>query len=369
MTAPLAFCTGASADGKPFQPDELAQMLAPIALYPDSLLAQILIASTYPLEVVQADRWVKQNGSLQGDMLNAALDKMDWDPSIKALVPFQQVLSMMDEQLDWTQKLGDAFLAQQDDVMDCVQKLRADARAQDNLNSSSLQQVIVERDIIRIEPYDPEVVYVPAYNPVVIYGLWPYPGFPPFYRGPPVIGPGLAFAAGVAVGVAWCHGWGNWNWGNHTLNVNVNRNINVNNLKNPNIQTARWQHDPGHRKGVPYRDTTSRERYAQRSPGSVEGRRDFRGYTQPAADKDMHPTGYAGANAQQPSLDRARGASAAAGATDDKRFGQTRPTAFEGMQSGNMAAQHSDRGFSSRQGSMGGGAGRGGGGGGSRGRR
>ena len=283
VAAPLvSFCASASADDKPFKPEELDQMLAPIALYPDPLLAQILIASTYPLEVVQADRWVKQNSNLDQDEINAALDKMDWDPSIKALVPFPDVLSMMNEQLDWTQKLGDAFLAQQDDVMDSVQKLRAEAHAQDNLESTGEQQVIVQDNIIQIEPADPQVIYVPAYDPVVVYGAWPYPAYPPYYWAAPVVGAGLAFAAGVAVGVAWSHGWGNWNWGNHTVNVNVNHNVNVNNLKNTHIQTANWEHDPAHRKGVAYRDQASRQRYSQQSPGSAEARRDFRGYSQPA---------------------------------------------------------------------------------------
>jgi hypothetical protein len=353
-------------DGKPFKLEELDQMLAPIALYPDPLLAQILIASTYPLEVVQADRWVKQNSGLEEDEINAALDKMDWDPSIKALVPFPDVLSMMSEQLDWTQKLGDAFLAQQDDVMDSVQRLRAEAHARDNLESTSEQKVIVQDNIIQVEPADPEVVYVPAYDPVVVYGAWPYADYPPYYWAAPVVGAGLAFAAGVAVGVAWGHGWGNWNWGNHTINVNVNHNINVNNLKNTHIQTAKWEHDPAHRKGVAYRDQASRERYAQKYPGSAEARRDFRGYSQPTGERGLHPAGYNDANRQQPSFDRARdtGAAGRYGETGHGGSEQSRPAAFEGMNSGSSAREHSDRGFSSRQGSMGGGGGWGGGGGG-----
>ncbi len=132
--------------GKTFKQEELDQLLAPIALYPDSLLAQILMASTYPLEVVQAGRWIKANQTLKGDALTAALEKENWDPSVKSLVNFPQVLDQMNEKLDWTQKLGDAFLVQQKDVMDTVQKLREKAEAQGNLESSEQQKVIVEKE-------------------------------------------------------------------------------------------------------------------------------------------------------------------------------------------------------------------------------
>jgi len=157
----------------------LEQILAPIALYPDSLLAQILMASTYPLEVVQADRWAKQNKDLKGDALTAALEKQPWDPSVKSLVNFPQVLAMMSEKLDWTQKLGDAFLAQQKDVMDTVQGLRKKAVDAGNLKTTKEQQVIVEKETIIIEPASTQVVYVPTYNPTVVYGAWPYPAYPP----------------------------------------------------------------------------------------------------------------------------------------------------------------------------------------------
>ncbi|MFZ0611979.1 MAG: DUF3300 domain-containing protein, partial [Desulfobacterales bacterium] len=151
-------------NGKTFKQEELDQLLAPIALYPDSLLAQILMASTYPLEVVQAGKWTKANQTLKGDALTAALEKENWDPSVKSLVNFPQVLDLMNEKLDWTQKLGDAFLAQQKDVMATVQKLRAKAEEQGNLKSSEQQKVIVEKatQTIVIEPANPQVVYVPT---------------------------------------------------------------------------------------------------------------------------------------------------------------------------------------------------------------
>jgi len=164
-----------------FKKEELDQMLAPIALYPDSLIAQILMASTYPLEVVEAERWLRQNKHLKGDELNNALLKKTWDPSIKSLCHFPDVLFAMSDKLDQTRKLGDAFLSQEDDVMATIQELRQKARDQGNLKTTKEQQVIVEREIIRIEPADPAVVYVPVYDPLYVYGPWWYPLYPPYY--------------------------------------------------------------------------------------------------------------------------------------------------------------------------------------------
>jgi hypothetical protein len=268
-----------------FGQEELDQMLAPIALYPDSLLAQILMAATYPLEVVQADRWTKANRNLTGDQLNDALDQNDWDPSVKALVPFPQVLTMMSERLEWTQKLGDAFLDQEDEVMDTVQKLRARAEAAGNLRDTEQQRVIVEEGDIVIEPAQPEVVYVPVYDPFVIYGPWWYPAFPPFFFPPPpgvIVVRGFGFWPRIVVGRTWGHAWGHWDWHHHSINVNINRSINVNrnvNVTRSSIQTTRWQHDVSHRKGVSYRNETTRERYGQQARGA-ETRRDFRGFGQ-----------------------------------------------------------------------------------------
>ena len=236
-----------------FQQEELDQMLAPIALYPDSLLGQILVAATYPDQVTEADQWVRQNSNLQGDELNAALDGMDWDLSVKALVPFPQVLSMMSDKMDWTQRMGDAFLAQQEDVMDTIQRLRAKAHAQGNLKSTDQQKVVVRGESIEIEPANPRVVYVPTYNPTVIYGSWWYPAYPPYaynpyyphyaydpyYTGVGFVTAGLfGFAAGIAVGSVWNSGWGHWDWGRHNVNVNINRTININ---RNDIRSTRYQ--------------------------------------------------------------------------------------------------------------------------------
>ena len=220
--APAAPTASTPAKSGTFLPEELEQMVAPIALYPDPLLAQVLMASTYPLEIVEAARWKTANASVTGDAVAEALKKEDWDPSVKSLVTFPDVLAMMDKEIAWTQKLGDAFLAQQAALMDAVQRLRAKAKAEGTLMSSKEQNVIEEAPppppadaapaaaaapaqttIIKIEPADPEVVYVPTYNPTVVYGTWPYPAYPPYapYYPPGYVASNmLSFGVGVACG-------------------------------------------------------------------------------------------------------------------------------------------------------------------------
>src|SRR5262245_12339644 len=230
-------------DAPTFSSEELEQIVAPIALYPDSLLAQVLMASTYPLEVVEAARFAKENPNLKDQALDDALQGKTWDASVKSLVSFPQVLTMMNEKLDWTQKLGDAFLAEQSSVMDAVQRLRQKAKAEGNLESTKEQKVIVEQapptevvveqappTIIKIEPADPQVVYVPTYNPTVVYGAWPYPTYPPYSYYPPGYVPGAAlfsFGMGMAVGAAL---WGdcNWGWGGGDVDIDVNEYNNFN---------------------------------------------------------------------------------------------------------------------------------------------
>jgi len=277
-----------------FRQEELDQILAPIALYPDSLLAQILMAATYPLEVVQADRWVKSNRNVPPDALNDALDRQAWDSSVKALVPFPNILSMMSERLDWTQQVGDAFLAQEADVMATIQDLRAKAYAAGNLRTTQQQTVSRQGAIIVIEPANPQVVYVPVYSPMVVYGNWWYPAYPPvaIYPYPPsafVMAGVITFGVGIAIASAWNHGWGYWDWGHRHVYVNVNRTVNINRtttvIHTREMKTTTWSHDPGHRRGVAYRDPRTRERYAPANRQAVDNRRDFRGYDQrgPAA--------------------------------------------------------------------------------------
>ncbi len=176
-----------------FKPEELEALVAPIALYPDSVLSQVLMASTYPLEIVHAARWVKANPKVKGDAAVKAVADQPWDVSVKSLVAFPQVLEPMNDKLDWTQKLGDAFLAQEKDVLAAVQRLRNKAQQSGNLKTTEQQKVIVEpattaapgvQTVVRIEPADPQVIYVPAYNPAVVYGSWGYPSYPPYYWPP-----------------------------------------------------------------------------------------------------------------------------------------------------------------------------------------
>jgi Protein of unknown function (DUF3300) len=288
LAVPAAPLSAAESAQQTIKPEEIEQLVAPIALYPDELVSQIFMASTYPLEVVEADRWAKQNKNLKGDALAQALEKQDWDPSVRSLVNFPDVLSKMSEKLDWTQKLGDAFLSQQKEVMDAVQRLRAKAEAAGNLKTTEQQKVIVEEKIIKIEPANPQVIYVPTYNPTVVYGAWPYPAYPPYPWYPPgyVFGSLFAFGAGVALGAAWGYAWGGANWRGGNVDVNINRNTNFNNTINRNNFSQRvgqggqgqWQHDPSHRKGVGYRDNNTAQKFNRGSNAqAVQAREDFRG--------------------------------------------------------------------------------------------
>lgn len=197
-----------------FSQEELAQMLAPIALYPDALLTQILMAATYPFEIAEAERWITRNPYLKGDALDEALSAKDWDVSVLALCHYPKVLTMLSENLSWTASVGDAFANQEEDVMDTIQELRARARAAGNLASSPEQQVIVEDRYIRIEPAAPEYIYIPAYDPYYVYGTWWLPLFPPvsiILPGLVVSGPGLFFSPRFYVGFG-VFGWSSFNW-------------------------------------------------------------------------------------------------------------------------------------------------------------
>ena len=267
--------------------EELDQLVAPIALYPDALLAEVLMASTYPLEVVQADRWATANKALKADQLKAAVDKQSWDDSVKSLVATPSVLAMMSEKLDWTQKLGDAILAQQPDVMDAVQRLRTKAQANNKLASTKEQKVSVtqqeNKQVIVIEPTVPDMVYVPYYEPAVVYGDWPYPDYPAYYFPPPlgyvpgaVLATGIAFGAGYALG-RWTSGGNYWgggvNWGGG--NINVNRPVNINNI---NVGNNNWQHNPTHRQGVKYSNTNVQQKFSNNNVrAGSQDRADFRG--------------------------------------------------------------------------------------------
>jgi Protein of unknown function (DUF3300)/Chaperone of endosialidase len=265
---------------------QLDQLVAPIALYPDSLLAQVLIASTYPLEVVQADRFAKSNKGLKGDKLQAALSKQDWDASLKSLVSTPTVLAMMNDKLDWTEKLGDAVLAQQADVMDAVQRLRSAAQSNGKLESSKQQTVKTEqqagKQVIVIEPTSPETVYVPYYDPGVVYGAWPYPEYPPYYFPP---APGYVVGGALARGLAWGAGfaignavWNNFDWGRGNINVDINRDVNINrNVNRNDVKFSNWQHNPSHRRGVSYNNDAVKNKFANANIKSGDRKLDYRG--------------------------------------------------------------------------------------------
>lgn len=294
-TAALAFAPfhglRAQESNKPFTTEQLDQMLAPIALYPDALLSQVLMASTYPLEVVEAARWSQANPNLKGDAAVAAVKDKSWDVSVKSLVAFPQTLQMMSNQLDWTQKLGDAMIGQQKDVATAVQRLRAKAQAAGNLKSTPQQTVTTQSSggasAIVIEPANPEQIYVPYYNPAWAYGTWPYPSYPPPYYPPPpnygaALMTGMMFGLGVAAGAAmfggWHWGYGGGGWGNSYTTVNVNRATSITNNFNANrYRNGQWSHDPEHRDGVPYRTPAERQEFGQHRPDSAAQRQQFRG--------------------------------------------------------------------------------------------
>ena len=275
-----------------FRQEELAQMLAPIALYPDSLIALILMASTYPLEVVEAERWLRQNSGLKGDALDNALQEKTWDPSVESLCHFPDVLFAMSDKLDQTRKLGDAYLAQQEDVMATIQDLRRRAEEQGNLKTTKEQTVIDEDQDIRIEPADPQVVYVPAYNPFYAYGPWWYPAYPPWswYYPPGVVITGgfIGFGPPFFIGFdlfSWC--WFDWN--SHFIFVNYGRTRHFHRHHRGDHDSGEhhWQHNPVHRRGVAYRDRGTSERFAQEKPRRSSVTRETRGY--PAGTYERKP--------------------------------------------------------------------------------
>ena len=289
-----------AADPPAFTVEQLDQMLAPIALFPDALLSQVLMASTYPSDVAEAADWAFANRSLQGDEAVKAVRGKPWDPSVQSLVAFPQVLAMLGEKPEWVHDLGDAFLAQPEAVMDSVQFLRSKAKNAGNLSSNEQQIVTVEAappppqtivvnapppptQIITIAPANPQVIFVPVYNPVHVFGPWWHPLFPPFFFPPPPRwgfgwNPvGTAIWWGVGIGVTYAL-WGGVDWRRRNVNINVNQwnSIHVNNRITSNNRNVNWNHNPGSRRGVPYRDAATRDRLQDRM-GERGDRPDFRG--------------------------------------------------------------------------------------------
>lgn len=280
-----------------FKQEELDQMLAPIALYPDALLSQILMASTYPLEVVQAARWSRDNPDLKGEDAVRAVEPMDWDPSVKSLVAFPRVVAEMDEKLDWTQRLGEAFLAQQSQVMNTVRDLRQKAYAAGNLKSNEYYRVVPQGRTIVIESPYPEVIHVPYYDPLVVYGPWWWPAYPPVYWAP---WPGYYAYPGFA-GFYWSFGivigprffFGAFDWHHQHVTVVHIRHPAVHHHLTKSGQVI-WKHDPGHRRGVAFRHAALREKFTPSGRADFEARSDFR-------QRDPAPLTGGGSLLQRPS--------------------------------------------------------------------
>jgi Protein of unknown function (DUF3300) len=292
----------------PLSSAQLEQLVAPIALYPDPLLAQVLMAATYPLEVVEAARWSQANPGVTGTELEAAMQQQPWDPNVKALTALPQTLQMLNDKLDWTQQLGDAFLGQQRAVLDAAQRLRARAEAAGNLETTPQQKVArvaappepgsdaPATTVYVIEPATADEYAVPIYDPNVVYGAWPYPGNRPFYWSPPdfTARDALSFAAGVAVGSAI---WGRADWWQHRVNINIRR---FNQFNHTNITRNTWVHDPAHRHDVPYRDRSVAARFSDK--GKSEAAReslDAQSKSSERAERSKHTQTKRGARSGQ----------------------------------------------------------------------
>jgi hypothetical protein len=377
--APAAAAPAAAA----FSETDLEQIVAPIALYPDSLMLQIMMAATYPLEVVQASRWLSANPDLTGDKLDEGLKGQDWDPSVKSICNFREVVKRLNDNLDWTKDLGDAFLAQENDVMAAVQRMRAKANEAGTLKTTEQQTVIIKEKVIIIEPAKPEVVYVPTYYPTVVYGsAWVYPwAYPAVYAPPPPGYGAMTFAAGVVAGAAlysacdWhndYHHGGSYN-NNVKINVDVhdnyvNKTNNVNNAgkyKKSGTGSSNWNHDPSHRGGVNYRSPQTAQKYGGRGQAGAVPRdtargRDRAGSTGAAGGRGTAAGAGSGAGAR-PSAQPSAG-----GTRDASRSGASRDSAMSGSRASSMDSASRSRGQASRSGSSGGGrssSGRSGGGG------
>jgi hypothetical protein len=302
-------------------PEQLESMVAPIALYPDSLLSQVLVACTYPLELVEAQQFLDQNPTLKGAALVDAAKKQSWDPSIQALVAFPDVVKRLNSDIRWTTDLGNAFLAQQADVMSAVQRLRTRAKDAGKLTDTPQEKVVVKDQAIEIQPVDPQVVYVPTYNPAYFWGapgLYPWPGL--FYPG---IGIGWGWGLGINLGFYFpgCCGWGGWGWGfgwgggGLFVNGPFFHRYGFAEFHGGEYGRSAWAHDPAHRGGVPY-------------PHSVAGR-------------------FGGAAGARGAMARPSSEAVRSNLSRAESHGTNNHSAFGGSQNGSRARQQSDHGFSS----------------------
>jgi hypothetical protein len=274
---PAAAADGAEPDEIKLSADQLDALVAPIALYPDTLLAQCLVASTYPIDVVQAQQWAEKNKNLKGEELSNAAMKEKWDPSVQALVSLPDALKVLSQDVKWTTDLGNAFLAQQGEVMDAVQRMRGKAKTGGKLATNEQMKVetkVVEsKEVVVIESANPEVIYVPSYSPTVVYGPAPYPYpplyYPPYYAGGAWLGFGVGIAVGIGIAGGWGCGWGGG--GNNTININNNNNYVKNSNRQNNISNSgnsNWKHNANQRGGAPYGDRATANKYGGDSAGN-----------------------------------------------------------------------------------------------------
>jgi uncharacterized protein DUF3300 len=367
-------------------PEQLESLVAPIALYPDELLAQTLVASTYPLEIVQLQQFLEKHKDLKDKALADAVAKEPWDPSIQTMAAVPDVVKRLADDIQWTTQLGDAFLEQQAEVMDAVQRLRKKAQDKGALASNEQQKVetkvVEEKQVIVVEQSDPEVIYVPSYSPTVVWGVgyYPYPPiyYPPYYPGTALV----AFGVGVAMGAAiWGGSCCRCGWGGGNVNINVNNNFN----RNTNInrgQGGNWQHNAQHRGGAPYSNKATANKYGGSARGESPGSRGQGGAGSRAGGAGASATSAGGMGSRGGSGSGAGGGAGAGGfssggadrvgSRDMSSGGGSRSgsSAFgggsSGGYSGSSAHSSSSRGSSSMGGSSYGGGGggmRGGGGG------
>jgi len=266
-----------AAETEPYSHAELSQMLAPIALYPDVVLAQVLMAATYPIEVIEADRWLKRNTDLEGRELDEALLEQDWDPSVKELCHLPSIMALMSERIGETTELGNAFLAQETEVMDVVQELRSRAYERGRLSNSKQHRVVVTDTLIVIEPVDPQVIYVPYYDPCDVFAPWWYPPCPSYYWRPS----GVSIRVGIAYwpGFYFSYTFGTWSyfdWHRHVIHIEGHRRPRFVRHERWESTSGGWLHRPEHRRGVAYRDLPTTRKFQQAPSQAEEIRRDLR---------------------------------------------------------------------------------------------
>ena len=363
-------------EATPLNEGQLEALVSPIALYPDPLLAQCLVASTYPLDLVAAQQWLGNNKNLKGADLQAAAEKQPWDPSVQGLVEVPDALKRMSEDVEWTTDLGDAFLAQENEVMDAVQRLRAKAKKDGKLESTEQQNVetttVEGEEFVEIEPASTEVVYVPSYSPEVIWGVGMYP-YPPIYYPPYAGGAWIGFGVGIAIGIGIAGGWPHaCHWGgNNNITINNNNNFVNNRNRQNNINrsgNSNWQHNAQQRGGTPYRDRATAQKYGGQGGargGDFDRSRSGSGASNRAgsggAGNRAGSGSGAGNRAGSGNLDRGGSGSFDRGGSSHQMGGRDVSSssrgggAFGGSQSGSWARSTSSRGASSMGGMRGGG--------------